>query len=357
MRFFERQETARAQTLRLLLLFGLTLVALLLAVNGALALAWRVVTPGFSGYPGYFFTVNTSVTLLFVLGGWWLETSALSSGGEALARRVGAREAWPASREAEQKLCNIVSELAIAASMKPPLAMVLPRLDAINAFAAGWSEDDAVVAVTQGALDKLTRDELQGLVAHELSHLREGDTRLNMRLAGMVFGLEMIFNLGRSMCGADANGQRSFLALPGFPILVAGSLGWLAGRAPCSSRAAAKAWAACCARWPEKKSRAWRPRAACTRRCSTCCWSMPAIGVAGSPATRRLRSASSRSTAGPWAHCRCGMNCRRGLTRSFERSAINDELVPSKSPMVRMPGVTRRTEVLDTPYRAPRAQR
>ena len=231
MRFFERQETARAQTLRLLLLFGLTLVALLLAVNGALALAWRLVTPGFSGYPAHFFTVNTSMTLLFVLGGWWLETSALSSGGEALARRVGAREAWPASREAEQKLCNIVSELAVAASMKPPMAMVLPRLDAINAFAAGWGEDDAVIAVTQGALDKLTRDELQGLVAHELSHLREGDTRLNMRLAGMVFGLEMIFNLGRSMCGADENGQRSFLALPGFPILVSGSLGWLAGRA------------------------------------------------------------------------------------------------------------------------------
>jgi len=231
MRFFERQETARAQTLRLLLLFGLTVIALLLAVNGALALAWRLITPGFSGYPAHFFAVNTSVTLLFVLGGWWLETSALSSGGEALARRVGAREAWPASREAEHKLRNIIDELAIAASMKPPLAMVLPRLDAINAFAAGWGEDDAVIAVTQGALDKLTRDELQGLAAHELSHLREGDTRLNMRLAGMVFGLEMVFNLGRSMCEADENGQRSFLALPGFPILVTGSLGWLAGRA------------------------------------------------------------------------------------------------------------------------------
>ena len=156
MRFFERQETARTQTLRLLLLFGLTLIALVLAVNGALALAWRLVTPGFSGYPAHFFTVNTSVTLLFVLGGWWLETSTLSSGGEVLARRVGAREAWPSSREAEHKLCNIVAELAIAASMKPPLAMVLPRLDGINAFAAGWGGDDAVIAVTQGALDKLS---------------------------------------------------------------------------------------------------------------------------------------------------------------------------------------------------------
>ena len=231
MRFFERQETARAQTTRLLLLFGLTVIALVLAVNAALALTWRVVSPGFSGYPAYFFAVNTGMTLLFVLGGWWLETSALQGEGEKLARRVGAREAWPASRESEQKLCNIVSELAIAASMKPPVPMVLDREDSINAFATGWDADDAVVAVTRGALDHLTRDELQGLVAHEFSHLREGDTRLNMRLAGMVLGLEMIFNLGNSMCEADENGNRSFLALPGFAIKACGSLGWLAGRA------------------------------------------------------------------------------------------------------------------------------
>ena len=231
MLFFKEQDKARAQTLRLLLLFGLTVALLLLAVNAALALAWRIASPGFSGYPAYFFGVNTALTLLFVLGGWWLETSSLQGGGEKLARRAGAREAWPASREAERRLCNIVSELAIASSMKSPLVMVLPREESINAFAAGWDEHDAVVAVTQGALDALSRDELQGLLAHEFSHLREGDTRLNMRLAGMVFGLEMIFNLGRSMCEPDDNSNRSFLALPGFAIVAAGSLGWLAGRA------------------------------------------------------------------------------------------------------------------------------
>ena len=230
MRFFERQETARAQTLRLLALFGLTVFALVLAVNGALALTWRMVSPGFNSYPAYFFTVNTALTLLFVLGGWWLETSSLQGGGEKLARRAGAREARPGSSDTEQKLVNIVQELAIAASMKAPQAMVLPRVESINAFATGWNEDDAVVAVTQGALDNLSRDELMGLVAHEFSHLREGDTRLNMRLAGMVFGLEMIFNLGSSMCEADDDGNRSFLALPGFAIKLTGSLGWLAGR-------------------------------------------------------------------------------------------------------------------------------
>ncbi|MDB5870009.1 MAG: peptidase Ste24p, partial [Polaromonas sp.] len=76
------------------------------------------------------------MTLLFVLGGWWLETSVLEGGGQALARQAGA-QAWPASREAEQRLCNIVHELAIAASIRPPQAMVLPREDGINAFATG----------------------------------------------------------------------------------------------------------------------------------------------------------------------------------------------------------------------------
>ena len=231
MRFFEQQGHARAETRKLLLLFALAVLLLVLGINAALALTWRTVTPGFSGYPAYFFTVNTVMTLVFVLGGWWLETSSLEGGGEKLARRAGAREAWPSSRFDEQKLCNIAAELAIAASMRAPQVMILERVHSINAFAAGWDEDDSVIAVTRGALDGLTRDELQGLVAHELSHIREGDTRLNMRLAGMVFGLEMIFNLGVGMCERDEGGRRSALALPGLAIMAAGFLGWVAGRA------------------------------------------------------------------------------------------------------------------------------
>ena len=230
MRFFERQQQARAQTSRLLLLFALTVVALVATVNVALALTWLLVATGRSGYPAYFFTVNTGMTLLFVLGGWWLETSALQGGGEKLARRVGARAARPGSCIEEQKFCNIVSELAIAAGMTAPEPMVLDRIESINAFTCGWDADEAVIAVTRGALDRLTRDELQGLVAHEFSHIREGDTRLNMRLAGMVFGLEMIFNLGNAMCEADEAGHRSLLAVPGFAIKATGSAGWLAGR-------------------------------------------------------------------------------------------------------------------------------
>jgi heat shock protein HtpX len=99
------------------------------------------------------------------------------------------------------------------------------RSDAINAFAAGWSECDAVIAVTQGALDLLTREELQGMVAHELSHLREGDTRLKMQLAGMVYGLELVYNFG------DTVRERGGLGiLFGWAIMAAGFAGWLAGR-------------------------------------------------------------------------------------------------------------------------------
>ena len=107
--------------------------------------------------------------------------------------------------------------------------MVLARDQGINAFAAGWDEDDAVVAVTQGALDHLTREELQGLVAHEFSHIGEGDTRLNMRLVGMVFGLEMLYRMGESLLEPDDQRPAHAPAVLGLAIMAAGWLGWLAG--------------------------------------------------------------------------------------------------------------------------------
>ncbi|PZO11759.1 MAG: peptidase M48, partial [Burkholderiales bacterium] len=236
MRFFEFQREARGETTRLLLAFAATVVLLVLAVNAALALALGL--PGglarFSAanYPRYFFEVNTFITLLFVLGGWWVETSRLSEGGGVrLAEQLGARLAQPSGSLDEQRFCNIVDEMAIASNVKRPQAMVLARDQGINAFAAGWDEDDAVVAVTQGALDHLTREELQGLVAHEFSHIGEGDTRLNMRLVGMVFGLEMLFRMGHTLFEPDSRDRRMAAALIGLAIMAAGWLGWVAGHA------------------------------------------------------------------------------------------------------------------------------
>ena len=231
MKFFEFQRNARGQTRRLLCWFAIMVVLLVLAVNAVMALAWWLTVAGYLGYPSHFFAVNTGVVLLFVLGGWWMETSNLEGGGVKLAQRLGAREARPSQSADEQRYVNIVNELAIAAQMRAPQAMVLARESSINAFATGWGEQDAVVAVTQGALDALTREEMQGLVAHELSHIREGDTRLNMRLAGMVFGLEMIYRMGQAMIRPDDRGRRHLWLILGFAVMSVGWLGWLAGHA------------------------------------------------------------------------------------------------------------------------------
>ena len=236
MRFFESQRDARGRSRRLVLAFVVTVALLVLAVNAALALAWGLSwgfwMPGPMAYPRHFWAVNTGVTLLFVLGGWWIETSGLAQGGGVrLAERMGARPAQPSGRPDEQRFVNIVDEMAIASGLQRPTPMVVARDETINAFATGWQADDAVVAVTRGALEHLTREELQGLVAHEFSHIGEGDTRLNMRLAGMVSGLEMIHRLGESLTEADERGHR-FLWLPiGVALMGVGWLGWLAGHA------------------------------------------------------------------------------------------------------------------------------
>jgi Zn-dependent protease with chaperone function len=236
MLIFESQRDARGATRRLLVAFAITLVALVLLINAALAVAWGL-TWGFwvAGelmLPRHFLVVNSALVLLFVLGGWWVETSRLASGGgQRLAEQLGARLAQPSGNLDEQRFVHIVDEMAIASGLKRPQAMVLARDARINAFAAGWDADNAVVAVTQGALDHLTREELQGLVAHEFSHIVEGDTRLNMRLIGMVFGLEMLYRMGQTLSQPDANDRRLAAALLGLGLMAAGWLGWLAGHA------------------------------------------------------------------------------------------------------------------------------
>ncbi len=228
MRFWDHQENARTETRRLLLAFAVAVALLVAGVHGALTLAWwlmNAILPIRLPFPAGFMAVNIGMTLFFILGGWWLETAQLRAGGIKLAVRVGAREARPGSSYAEHRLCNIVQELCIAANMPVPKVMVLARTPAINAFAAGWDASDAVVAVTQGALDYLNREELQGMVAHELSHLHEGDTRLKMRLAGMVFGLELVHHFGDMV-----RERRGLATLFGSAIMAAGWIGWLAGQ-------------------------------------------------------------------------------------------------------------------------------
>jgi Zn-dependent protease with chaperone function len=235
MRFRRHQEAAERQTRQLIAMFVLVVVGLVIAVNLVLALIYWITVPFARGLPNYFIETNTGLVLLFVLGGCYVESMRLHKGGPHVAELAGARPAQPGGNDElsrrEQRFVNVVQEMAIASGQRPaPQAWVLPRDDAINALAAGWQGEDAVIVVTRGALERLTRAELQGVVAHELSHIVHGDTRLNMRLVGLVWGLQMIWGLGLSLWSEDEEGRRHAGALFGLGLMAVGSLGWLAGR-------------------------------------------------------------------------------------------------------------------------------
>ena len=201
MRFFDRQADARTRSRQLSWAFALAVTATAVGMNLALSLPWVIwnaFDPHYAAYPLGFMPINIGLTLLLILGGWWIESSNCRH-GVRLVEKLGARRAQPGTRFAEQRLVNIVGEICIAAHMPAPAVMMLPRHEGINAFATGTTPLDWAVTVTDGALERLTRDELMGLIAHECSHLKEGDTALNMRLMGMVAGLEMVWDFDRSL--------------------------------------------------------------------------------------------------------------------------------------------------------------
>lgn len=251
MRFRRHREDADSRTGALVVAFALTVVALVAVVNLALALAWRLTLPVGAGYPRLFFETNTLVVLMLVLGGWWVESRRLRQGGAVVARWAGARPARSAGSTAaaasaaagsadarvvaddlqrERRLVNVVQEASIAARRRPPEAWVLPEDDSINAFVAGWRDEDTVIVVTRGALARLTRAELQGVVAHELGHLASGDTQRHMRLIGLVWGLQMVHGLGVRLMAPGEDGRRPAGTWIGLALRVSGYVGWLAGR-------------------------------------------------------------------------------------------------------------------------------
>ncbi|QDZ29584.1 M48 family metallopeptidase [Noviherbaspirillum sp. UKPF54] len=204
MNFFEHQDQARRQTRTLVILFILAVIAIVIAVNAAMALVWLwtkgVRMDGPYGYPRGFFVTNTFVTLALIGGGTAIELFNLREGGDAVAKMAGGRLVAPASTVLlERRLQNVVEEMAIASGIACPKVYVLDREDAINAFAAGYNPNEAVLAVTRGTLQRLTRDELQGVIGHEFSHILNGDMRLNMRLIGVLFGIQMIAGFGQHL--------------------------------------------------------------------------------------------------------------------------------------------------------------
>ncbi|HHF0551394.1 TPA: M48 family metallopeptidase [Vibrio antiquarius] len=200
MNFFDHQDTARQRTGLLVFLFSLAVVA----ITGLVS----VLSIGiYYGVTGEHFDQETALTyvllcfagvLLVVAISSMVRLSALTSnGGRGVAESIGGKLISSNTLDAKHRqLLNVVEEMAIASGIPVPPVYVMQEERGINAFAAGMSIDDAVIGVTQGALDSFTRDELQGVIAHEFSHILNGDMRLNTRLIGVLFGITCIAHFG-----------------------------------------------------------------------------------------------------------------------------------------------------------------
>ena len=246
MDFFERQHQAKKKTGYLVFLFGVAV--LLISLLNFLIIA--AVIP-FVDEERNFSTLQDPMLAMSVMLGTFVvislaglyRKSQLSDGGSSIASMMGGRLVNMASTDPdEQKLMNVVEEMAIASSVPMPEVFVMSEEKAINAFAAGYTVDDAVIGVTDGCMRRLSRDELQGVIAHEFSHILNQDMRLNLRLVAVVFGLFVLSQLGRLMMriGFNSSGNRSsrsrdegsgmaVIGIAGLGIMVTGGLGILMG--------------------------------------------------------------------------------------------------------------------------------
>ncbi|MFJ2426186.1 M48 family metallopeptidase [Pseudomonas sp. P1.31] len=206
MNFFEQQRQARHQTARLILLMVMAVACLILLTslpfvigafdrrhNSDMGAAWRALA----------FTATWVSGI--VLAGSLYKFFQLRGGGKVVAQTLGGRSVNEDVRTLEERqLMNVVEEMALASGVPVPAVYLLPD-ESINAFAAGFTTEDAAIGVTQGAITLLTRDELQGVIAHEFSHIYNGDMRLNTRLVAVVHGILVLGLAGASLLAGLAN--------------------------------------------------------------------------------------------------------------------------------------------------------
>ena len=240
MDFYSRQAAARGQTRWLVFAFVVALLAIALALDFVLFtfLAGRSHGYGLSaldyarGNPGQ--VVLSTLLVMGVLSVASLYKSMeLRGGGGVVARSLGGVPVSSDTRDLKRRrLLNVVEEMAIASGVPMPEVYVLEQEPGINAFAAGHTPSNAAVTVTQGALDRLSRDELQGVIGHEFSHVLNGDMRLNVQLMGWVFGLFVIGLIGRMILEVSPRNRRNSggLVALGFAVMVLGYIGLMAGR-------------------------------------------------------------------------------------------------------------------------------
>ena len=244
MDFFAHQDAARRASKRLVWFFVLAVGLVVAAIVILTDVAWSISMPEHPQPPLLLPGVGVA-TIAFILGASLLKTWELRAGGAVVAEMLGGRRANGATDQRERQLINVVEEMALASGTPMPQVYVLPNDPAINAFAAGHQIEDAVVAVTRGTLEHLPRHELQGVIAHEFSHILNGDMRLNLRLMGMIYGLQALSEAGsmllRGSLWSSGNrgyssssdrkkdgGQGAIIAI-GLALLVIGAIGAFAG--------------------------------------------------------------------------------------------------------------------------------
>lgn len=247
MDFFEQQDRARRRTRLLVFYYGLALVMIVFSVYLAVLVGLsfipsvnplaEVLKKGFQApwlalfwQPGLF--CGTAAVTLSVIGvASLLKVRELAGGGWIVATSLGGRRLDRDTQDPdERRLLNVVEETAIASGVPVPEVYVLDDEKSINAFAAGYTTSDAVIGVTRGGLRLLNRDELQGVLAHEFSHILNGDMRLNLRLIGLLHGIMAITLIGRVLTGSRGNQRKGREVFLGAALLVIGSIGVFFGR-------------------------------------------------------------------------------------------------------------------------------
>ncbi|MBA0125925.1 M48 family metallopeptidase [Haloechinothrix sp. YIM 98757] len=231
MNFFERQHQVRRISHRLVLLFLTAVLGLVLLVNLIALTAFDV----WSAPAADLFTaiiVISAITIAIIgLTSLVRMASLKNGGGGAVARKLGGVYVPEDTRDPQlRRLRNVVEEMAIASGVGVPEVYVLAQEDGINAFAAGWSPSDSAVAVTRGALERLNRDELQGVIAHEFSHVINGDMRLNIRLMGVLFGIMALAVAARIGLYSARGRNAAPILMVALGALIVGYIGVLMGR-------------------------------------------------------------------------------------------------------------------------------
>ncbi|MEX2171494.1 MAG: M48 family metallopeptidase [Pirellulales bacterium] len=249
--FFERQAQAHRSTWWLVVMFAVAVIGLVggtMVVTAVILQYYQFSDHQLSSqrFPWEIPLGAGAAALLLICSGSLFKVAQLrAGGGTGVAERLGGRRIYPnTSDPAEKRLLNVVEEMSLAAGIPVLPIFYLSEEEGINAFAAGYSSSDAVLGVTRGAAEGLSRDQLQGVIGHELSHVLNGDMRMNIRLIGVLHGILLLGLVGRIVVRAlshgghrssrrdskdSGGGAMMVILLIGFALIVLGSIGTLIG--------------------------------------------------------------------------------------------------------------------------------